>query len=238
MATSPQRRTDELRERHRRIRRGGLAGSVLLHLLLALLLRGDVRPLSPYSAAGPRAGDDRAAPAGGGMQAVRLRALSPPEERRVPRPPEPIPTPDVTVEPEDLPEPELPPIDFANVAVVPGAIGAGDAPEVGTGLDGGEGKGDGGTEAEGRFRVVPPTPRGLILPPSDRPDEVRGKEVEVWVFVAVDGRVVPDSTRVIPSSGDSGFDRRLKEQAAQWVFDPARKQGRVVAEWFRYVISL
>ncbi len=56
--------------------------------------------------------------------------------------------------------------------------------------------------------------------------------------MAVDGSVVPDSTRVIPSTGDSKFDDRLKRQAAEWVFDPARSMGRAVAEWFRYFITL
>lgn len=235
MAGTSIRRTDVLKERHRRIRRIAFALSVLFHLALFLIFRGDGRPLSPYAAAGPRAGDYRAAPAGGGMQALQLRPISPPEVQPIPRPPVPIPAPEATVEPEPEPEPELPPIDFSEL---PGTAGPELGPVAGAGIEGGEGKGDGGTEAEGRFRVVPPTPRGLILPPSDRPDRVRGKEVEVWVFVSVDGRVVADSTRIIPSTGDAGFDRRLKRQAAEWVFEPARKEGVAVAEWFRYVISL
>lgn len=235
MAASTTRRTDELRARHRRIRRAAFAASVLFHLALFLIFRGDGRPRSPYAAAGPRAGDDRAAPLGGGMEALQLRPISPPEVQPIPRPPVPIPTPEATVVVEEEPEPEVPPIDFSEL---PGVAGPEQGPVVGAGIEGGEGEGDGGTEAEGRFRVVPPTPRGLILPPSDRPDRVRGKEVEVWVFVAADGRVVADSTRVIPSTGDAGFDRRLRRQAAEWVFEPARREGVAVPEWFRYVISL
>lgn len=237
MAGTSIRRTDVLKERHRRIRRVAFALSVLFHLALFLIFRSDVRPRSPYAAAGPRAGDDRAAPAGGGMQALQLRLISPPETQPIPHPPVPIPTPEavVEIEPEPEADPVTPPIDFSEL---PGAAGTQQGTDVGAGIEGGTGRGDGGTEAEGRFRVVPPTPRGLILPPSDRPDRVRGKEVEVWVFVAVDGRVVPDSTRIIPSTGDAGFDRRLKRQAAEWIFEPARKEGVPVAEWFRYVISL
>lgn len=229
------RRTDELKERYRRIRRVALLLSVLFHLALFLIFRGDGRPRSPYAAAGPRTGDDRAAPAGGAMQALQLRLISPSETQPIPRPPVPIPVPEAVVDIEPEPEPVTPPIDFSDIL---GAPGAQKGTDTGTGIEGGTGRGDGGTEAEGRFRVVPPTPRGLILPPSDRPDRVRGKEVEVWVFVAVDGRVVPDSTRIIPSTGDAGFDRRLKRQAAEWIFEPARKEGVPVAEWFRYVISL
>jgi len=50
--------------------------------------------------------------------------------------------------------------------------------------------------------------------------------------------VVADSTRLAPSSGDSKFDERLRRQAAEWVFNPAKKGGQPVAEWFRYTIVL
>lgn len=86
--------------------------------------------------------------------------------------------------------------------------------------------------------VTPPAPRGLILPPSDRPGKVRGKEVTVWVFVTETGTVVADSTRLLPPTGDSKFDDRLRRQASQWVFQPARRAGEAVAEWFRYTITL
>ncbi len=212
-----------------------MAASLLIHLLLLLLFRGDGIPDSPYAAAGPRAGDDRAAPAGGGMQAVNLQLVPPREEERIRRPPAPVPAPEVTVELEEEPEPEAPPIELADV---PGVLGERDGPEPGPGLVDGDGQGDGGTAEEGRFRVVPPMPRGLILPPSDRPDKVRGREVEVWVFVTTEGTVVADSTRLVPPTGDRGFDRKLRRQAAEWVFEPAQKEGRPVAEWFRYVIVM
>jgi hypothetical protein len=52
------------------------------------------------------------------------------------------------------------------------------------------------------------------------------------------GRVVPDSTRLNPSTGDRKFDRRLREHAAGWVFEAALDHGRPVAEWFRYTIVM
>jgi hypothetical protein len=67
---------------------------------------------------------------------------------------------------------------------------------------------------------------------------VRGREVDVWVFVTVRGQVVSDSTRLDPTSGDGKFDDRLKKQAAEWVFEPAKRGGKPVAEWFRYTIVL
>lgn len=211
---------------------GGLLLSLAVHLCLALAFWGVRTPPSPFAAAGPRSGDDRAA-AGGGMQALNLRIAEP--RPAVVRPPAPVPVPEVTVEVEEIEEPAAPPVD---VGAMVGVSGEDRGTAEGAGLADGTGEGDGGTEAEGRFRVFPPQPRGLLLPPTDRPGKVRGKTVAVWVFVDEKGRVVPDSTRIIPSTGDSGFDKRLARQAADWVFEPARKLGEAVAEWFTYQISL
>jgi outer membrane biosynthesis protein TonB len=67
---------------------------------------------------------------------------------------------------------------------------------------------------------------------------VRGKEIDVWVFVTMKGDVVPDSTRIAPPSGDRKFDERLRKQASEWVFEPAKKEGRAISEWFRYTLIL
>lgn len=243
MTEKATRRSDELRGRHRRAVGVGLLVSLSLHLCFFAVFRGVRVPPSPFAAAGPRSGDDRAA-AGGGMQALNVRVAEP--LPAIIRPPVPVPVAEEPVEIEEPDEPEEPEAPSDDVGEVDDALGAeqgddaGQADGVGEGAGGetGEGEGDGGTEAEGRYRVVPPRPRGLILPPSDRPGKVRGREIAVWVFVDATGKVVPDSTRVIPSSGDSGFDKRLARQAADWVFEPARKMGEAVAEWFTYRISL
>ncbi|MGH7477473.1 MAG: energy transducer TonB, partial [Longimicrobiales bacterium] len=144
------------------------------------------------------------------------------------------------IEPEPEPEPEqqAEAPELAGIEATESRTGEGDAGEE-SGRESGTGAGAGGTEAEGRETgVIPPTPRGLILPPSDRPRSVRGKEVTVWVFVSAQGRVTPDSTRLIPSSGDRGFDQRLRQLASEWVFTPARRGGSAVAEWFSYVLVL
>lgn len=234
MEEAVSRRTDELKVRHRRIRLGGLVASLLVHLVIFLLFAGDSTPRSPFAAAGPRAGDDRAAAAGGGVQVVNLRVVTPRQE--VPRPSVPVPIPAEVPEPEEVPQEEEP--EQVELAEAPGTGGQDEGPEPGTGIAGGDGQGDGGTDAEGRFRVTPPAPRGLILPPSDRPKKVRGKEVAVWVFVTEEGDVVADSTRLLPSTGDSKFDERLKRQASEWVFQPAKRGDQTVAEWFRYILSL
>lgn len=225
------------REENRRYNRAlawGLGLSVLGHALLVLIFSGRPLPISPFAAAGERMGDIRAA-AGGGMEAIQLRT---PTEVLQPPPPIPQPTPDVT-EPEppepEMPVEEVPAIALGDQVAAPGTEGLDEGP----GLAEGEGLGDGGTEAEGRFRVVPPNPTYFGIPPTeDRPDEVRGRELVVWVYVTASGDVVPDSTRVDPRIRDRGFARRFNEYVSGWRFEPARKDGQPVGEWFRYSVTM
>jgi outer membrane biosynthesis protein TonB len=229
-----------LDERHRKEHRSysravrvGLVASVVGHALLFLIFGGQRLPPSPFAAAGERQRDVRAA-AGGGLEAVELR---PPELAMVEAVPVPVPAEELAEEEVPEPEPEVEEV----VAVALGqAVDLAGPPGEGEerGLDDGVGEGDGGTQSEGLFRVVPPRPRGLTLPPGDRPSDVRGKEIEVWVYVSAAGRVVPDSTRLSPPSGDRRFDRRLRDHAAAWVFEAASRDGRPVAEWFRYTIIM
>lgn len=241
------RTSQELSERYRRHARWGIVASLLIHAAILLGVRDELGlPPSPFAAAGPRAGDDRAAAGGGGMRAIQIRIPEAPPEDAVPPDPVPVPIPEPVVQPEPEITPQVTPPRVETVAAPAPLAGVGEeagqgegkGEAEGPGLDGGTGRGDGGTAASGRFRVVPPSPRGLILPPSDRPKKVRGKEVAVWVFVTAAGRVVADSTRLEPVTGDRKFDKRLREQAAEWVFEPARRGGTAVAEWFRYVLVL
>jgi outer membrane biosynthesis protein TonB len=231
--------------RYRRILRWALVVSLFFHIAVLLWFRTDLLiPKSPFAAAGPRAGDAAAA-AGGGTQVVQIQETQPQIEPEpsdpviVPAIPVPVPEPEPEVE-ERKPKPEVVAISTGATIVMANTTGVGDnrGNTTGTGIEGGTGRGDGGNAEEGLFRLIPPSPRGLILPPSDRPGKLRGKEVDVWVFVTARGQVVADSTRVDPSTGDGKFDDRLREQAAEWVFEPARKAGQPVAEWFRYTIIL
>jgi hypothetical protein len=229
-----------LDERHRKEHRSygravrvGLVVSIAVHGLLFLIFGGQQLPPSPFAAAGERQRDARAA-TGGGLEAVELRT---PELVFVE--PVPVPVPVEELAEEEIPEPEpeveeVPAIALGEALAVPGTPG----PGIERGIADGAGEGDGGTQSEGLFRVVPPRPRGLTLPPGDRPNDVRGKEIEVWVYVSAAGRVVPDSTRLSPPSGDRRFDRRLRDHAAAWVFEAASRDGRPVAEWFRYTIIM
>jgi hypothetical protein len=227
----------ERRERERKVWRIGLLLSVLFHLLLLFVGPPAPSPESPFAAAGPRAQDDRAAQ--GSM--VALQMSSAPPDAAVP-PPELVvaevepPPEEVEVEPDATPEvepdtPELPEPGTGDTQGVDPEPTAAD-----TGTPTGTGEGDGGTTEEGRFRLVPPTPRGLIMPPTS--NRLRGQEIQVWVFVNEDGRVVADSTRIEPPTSDRRFNQQIIAEAAQWVFQPARRDGRPVPSWFPYTISM
>jgi outer membrane biosynthesis protein TonB len=236
--------TERYEARHRRILRRSLVVSVLFHIMILLLFREEVLiPPSPFAAAGPRSGDARAA-AGGGTQIIAVNIVPVPPQP-VPEVVAPVPVPTPTPEPEVKPvveEPPKPQVVEAAAAMLAregtGTTGEGRGDKSGEGMEGGTGRGDGGTAEEGLFRLVPPSPRGLILPPSDRPGKVRGKEIDVWVFVTMKGEVVADSTRIAPPTGDRKFDERLRKQASEWVFEPAKKEGRAISEWFRYTLIL
>jgi len=198
-----------------------MLASIALHLLMFFLWSAEGPLQSPFAAAGPRAGDNRAA--SGGMQTVSLR-IPPPRPIIPPK----IPLP--TVEPVLQMEMEM------EQEIETGSI-LGDRPGLeGPGLAEGDGGGDGGNAAEGFFRTVPPSPRGMIIPPANK--SLRGQEVEVWVFVNALGLVVADSTRLRPPTSDGDFNRRLVRDAAEWVFTPAKKAGKPVGSWFPYTISM
>lgn len=213
---------EERRRRERSVWRTGLLISLLGHLLLFLLWTAEPLLQSPFAAAGPRAGSDRAAP--GSMQAMTLRT---PATVPITRPPIPLPTLE-DIEPIEFEE-EQPSVD-------PAAIRGEIMGLLGPGLEDGEGEGDGGTSDRGLNRLVPPRPRGMIIPPND--DALKGKEIEVWVFVDASGRVVADSTRLSPPTNNRKLNERLIQEAADWIFQPAMKGGQPVATWYPYRISM
>lgn len=211
----------ERRRRDRSLWRTAMGVSLLLHLLLFLTWPDDPLLVSPFSAAGPRAGDDRAA--AGSMQAMNIRV---PPSRPITPPPVPV----FTLEPVEM-------IEFDEEAELEPSAFAGDAPGEmeGPGLEDGTGEGDGGNAEEGLFRVVPPVPRGMIWPPeSDKLDDI---DLEVWVWVDARGRVVPDSTTLRQPTADRDFNRRLIAEASEWIFEPAKRGGEPVGSWFPYRIT-
>jgi TonB family protein len=219
-----------------RVFRWSLVLSVLFHVLVLLLFRNEqVLPETPFAAAGERAGDPRAA-AGGGMEMVAMRMeMPPPVPEPIPTPAEPVPVP----VPEPIPEPEPqddPASEPSQSTSQQASPGSGRGTDTGPGTETGTGRGDGGDAEEGLYRLTAPSPRGMILPPTDRPSRVKGMTVTVYVFVAASGAVVSDSTRIAPSTGDSRFDRRLRDDAAQWKFRPGMRGGEPIAAWFPYTL--
>jgi outer membrane biosynthesis protein TonB len=221
----------------------GLLLAIGIHLALLLSVRSTNLPQMSLSAAGPQLGDYRAAEGGGGgmeMVQVRVQEQQAPAEEAVP---EPVPVPDVEIVVEPIPEPEPAPVDIPQVAIATPGLGtlgegAGRGEITGPGLADGAGQGGGGSEAEGASGLIAPVPRGLFLPPQGIPSDARGREITVYVFVSAQGRVVPDSTRIHPATRDARFNRRLRDQAAEWVFEPARRGGRTVSAWFQYGLTL
>lgn len=209
------------RRKENRIWRYALGTSALIHFLV-LFLGGDRPiPLSPYAAAGPRAGDNRAA--AGGVQAMNVYT-PPPQPIERPVRPRPV---DIATDPVEFSLEEA----FSEPAFVGERPGAANA-----GTETGEGAGDGGTSDEGLNVIVPPSPRGMILPP-DAPRSLKGKSTVVWVFVTELGEVVADSTRLDPPSRDRRYNSRLIAEAVEWRFRPGTKGGIPIAAWAQYKIT-
>jgi hypothetical protein len=232
-------------DRWRRARAIGIIGTVILHFLLLLLIRStSMPPPSTSAAAGPAAGDIRPAGGGSGLTMVEIRPEQPPppeEEIPVPVPvpapteivvvPEPVEDPAPAPDPGPAPAPSLPGV---------GAPGTGgqDGTDTGPGTDAGVGDGGGGTSDGGAAQLIPPTPRGVFIPPPGRPSSARGQEITVWVFVTEVGRVDRSSIRLEPPTSDNRYNQRLIQSVSEWVFDPARQAGRPVPTWYPFQIIL
>ncbi len=220
------------RARERRVWWSAFLVSVAVHAVIFLFgPRGSI-PLSSSAAAGPDRGDFRAA--GGEMQVLPLSSAPPAPIRR---PALPIVDVEVAVPELSTAQPDAEVLDLPTISDLgAGATQGRAASDVTAGIPGATGAGNAGTSRQGTTRVIPPSPRGIILPPTN--ESLRGREVEVWVFVDEAGRVVPDSTRLQPPTPDDRFNEQLLGEAAQWVFEPARQNGTPVAAWFPYTIGM
>ena len=201
------------RRKERKIWRNALLASLLFHLLAFVVSSQRPIPKLPLSSAGPNAADLHAAR--GGMQAM---SISFPPPRPLTPPAIPIPT-EIEVDPVDL---DIE-VDF-DLAVLLGEPGLPGPP----GLEG-EGA---GTGAEGQGVFTEPRPQSMIMPPTQK-----RFATGVWVFVNESGRVVADSTRLDPPTKDRKLNRRLIEEAAEWRFYPATRNGEPVAAWLRFALS-
>jgi protein TonB len=106
-----------------------------------------------------------------------------------------------------------------------GGEGAGAGPGSGTGSGGGSGSGTGTGTGSGRGAgrggdgVRPPAPLTILIPPAATPS-VRGKNATVRL--QVDSAGVVRDANVVVSSGDRGYDEKLRRIAMGWRFRPAR----------------
>ena len=226
---------------------GGLIAAVLLHAAFLLSVRTVAVPEAPFTAAGPDRGDYRAAEGGSdGLAMIEIRLPAAPaveveeEEVEVEPVPVPEPVPEPIVEPEPITAPE-----FAEEEIEVSAPGQGDAgtggeagESAGPGRATGEGEGGGGADDSGDAGLIAPRPRGILIPHSGQPASARGQEITVWVFVAADGRVLADSTRLDPPTSDRRYNNRLRQTVSDWVFEPARRAGQAVAAWYPFQVIL
>lgn len=223
----------------------GIVIAIVLHVAVLLSVRSEIIPEAPFTAAGPDRGDSRAAEGGGGaltMVEIRVETTPEPEEEEIIEPvevPVPVPVPEPEIEPETT-APEVAEQDVE--ASLPGQGEAGTGGEEGTaegaGTADGGGEGGGGADETGDAGLIAPRPRGILIPPSGQPASARGQEITVWVFVTATGRVLPDSTRLDPATSDRRYNNRLRQTVADWVFEPARRAGNVVAAWYPFQIIL
>ena len=210
-------RIKDRHRRERRIWRNGIAMSVAVHFLVFFIWKITAVPVSPYMASGP-------AQSARTIDASSLRALSIWVPPNLPIAPSPIPIPSQI----DIQEVELAQIiERGPVSVL------GEWPS----LDKLLGLSDGlGMPHQGASGWMPATPRDIIIPSNKR--DLRGTEIQVWVFIDESGGVIPDSTYIDPVTEDTDFNRRLIRQAAEWLFRPGTRDGKPVASWFTYRISI
>jgi outer membrane biosynthesis protein TonB len=184
----------------------------------------------------------------GGQELVSYVDIAPPEpEPEVEPVVEPEPEDEVLVVPEPEPVPEPPaPRPQAPAAERPAAPappagagtgggtgggagpgeGPGDGPGVGPGSGGGTGGGSGGGVGSGTgpgagagaSRIRPPQTDVLLIPP-DRPNGVASQDLTVVLRVDVRGRV--REARLERSTGNRGYDDRIRRWATGLVFRPA-----------------
>jgi protein TonB len=214
------------------------AFSVVLHALVIFALVWDWSG-PPAMVASLTPGGPGPAGGGGGGGGPRITYVLIPAYQPPPKTPQPQ---QKEVRPEEvvIPKPVLQQVEIqqpvfeipkaaqeAGGPVIGQGPGTGGGPGAGTGTGGGIGSGRGtgmgsgvgpGTGGQGGD-IFPPSPRYVILPPMERPQEVRGKEIAFRLTVDVDGRVV--GVEIQPRIRNAEFRQRLLEQVYQWTFAPA-----------------
>lgn len=118
-------------------------------------------------------------------------------------------------------------IDLSGISVpaVPPAASAGTSARGGSPPGaGGEGGGTSGsgTGDEDHY-IVPPNPRGVIVPPEKAPKSVRGRRYRATFWVGADGSV--ERVDVSPPIDDAEYRQALVERLMDFAFYPARNRA-------------
>lgn len=155
--------------------------------------------------------------------------LVPPEPTPVPEPPKPEPA-RTDAPPQAQPAPNPAPATAGQGAGNGGGAGAGQGPGEGPGTGPGSGGGSGGGTGGGigsgvgpgtgggPSRIRPPGTDVLLIPP-DRPRGVASQTLVITLRVDVRGRV--KDARLNVSTGNRGYDERVRRWAMDLVFRPA-----------------
>lgn len=228
---------DEDREtrkrRDRRRMRFALLASLAFHILLLLFSPFAEIP-GPGVAAGPLRGDTRAAR--GELDVISMSS-APPSVIVPPRPP--VITLDaitpVPVEFVPTLELDLPPVP-SSTSGAGTTTGDDPAQSAGAGVPSGSGRGNAGNAVAGNNRATAPVPLSIFPPESN--DALRGRSMQVRVYVNEQGQVVPDSTRLSPPTSNENFNRQVLQNASTWRFRPARQNNAPVGAWFTYDIGM
>jgi protein TonB len=233
--------------------RGGARGVILsaaVHLSLVLLVVWSGRQLMVADRM-PGAGPGKGGGGGGGGARALLLFTPPPPAAAGPALP--LPPPLILKQQEPVPLPEIKPPEVAppevSAAQLLSALGAGAGPGKGTGTGPGAGSGTGGGTGSGvgpgmgpdsgggGGKLYPPSPRQIILPPSDRPAAVRGTTITVRFEISSRGDVMRVSLSPIPR--DRSFADQFVERLRRYTFTPAYTlDGRPVAAVYEIRITL
>lgn len=240
---------DGIRKKDRRGTLPAATAAAVLHVCLIALLIWGVRSQVLLAVEPAGTGPNLEFPEGGGGggggndgEMVSYVEVAPPPtpepvvetvpEEDVLIPPEPTPVPEPPK--QEAPKTDAPPAPPAPTpsgsqggtggGVGPGS-GPGQGPGEGPGSGGGSGGGDGGGIGAGQgpgtgggSRIRPPSSDVLQIPP-DKPSSVPSQEITIRVTVDVRGRV--RDARLVSSTGNRGYDERVRRWALTLIWRPA-----------------
>ncbi len=242
----------------RRSRPASVLLSILVHVLFGLLLLIPLRhdfarvlpsgPILPGSAGGGGGGGGRVAyitlpapvPSARTTTVVTAPAPTPPVAvTPTPVPPSVIPPPVPAEQPSSVPAPAVAPTPDSVAGAGPGAgggAGGGTGGGVGPGTGPGTGPGSGTGAGEGGAGK-PARPRFQVIPPSDAPKNLRGKDIRIVFSIDAQGRV--ERVEFDPAITDAGYARRLREAMLENRFYPALgPDGHPIPSSWDYTVTI